>query len=129
VGIQEQIGMAATSYVFRIELPETKVRLSTPSSLSEFPAVIVEVLPAALRNAELPGGERDKVERSAAERMARVAALEALRTAIPQGTEPACLIAQLGELPELVRSREPNLRKSGLNAWLLPSSSSSDAAS
>ena len=117
--------MAATSYIFRIELPETEVRLSKPSSPSELPAVIVEVLPAALRNAELSGGERDKVERSAAETMARVAAREALRNAIPQGTEPAYLIAQLGELPELVRGREPNLRKSGLNAWLLPRYSSS----
>ena len=117
--------MAATSYIFRIELPETEVRLSTPLSPSEYPAVIIEVLPAALRNAELSGGERDKVERSAAETMARVAALEALRNAIPQGSEPAYLIAQLGELPELVRGREPDLRKSGLNAWLLPRSSSS----
>jgi hypothetical protein len=111
--------MAAASYIFQIELAEAEGSPSAALAAGKLPAVIVEVLPEGLRHAESSGGERDKRERAAAESVARVAAAEALGDAIPQGSDPAYLIAQLGQLPELLQEREPNLRKSGLSAWLL----------
>ncbi|MGA8657677.1 MAG: hypothetical protein WB586_16150 [Chthoniobacterales bacterium] len=111
--------MAATSYIFQIELPETKGSSSVELAAGKLPTVIIEVLPERLRHAALSGGERDKRERAAAESVARGAATEALGDAIPQGSEPAYLVAQLGQLPEFLWEREPNLRKSGVRAWLL----------
>jgi hypothetical protein len=52
--------------------------------------------------------------------VARTAAAEALGNLIPPGSELVYIIAQLGRLPESLHRREPDLRKSGVNAWLLP---------
>ena len=112
--------MATTSYVFQIELALTEGTPSAALAAGMLPAIFVEVRPEGLRQAELAGPERDKAERAAAESVARAAAAEATSTLIPPGSELVYIIAQLGQLPESLRQREPNLRKSGVDAWLFP---------
>jgi hypothetical protein len=112
--------MATTSYVFQIELALTEGAPAAALAAGILPAIIVEVRPEGLRQAELAGPERDKAERGAAELMARAVAAEALGNLIPPGSELVYIIAQLGQLPEGLRQREPNLRKSGVDTWLLP---------
>ena len=104
--------MATTSYVFQIELALTESTPSTALAAGMLPAIFVEVRPEGLRQAELAGPERDKAERAAA--------AEATGKLIPAGSEHVYIIAQLGQLPESLRQREPNLRKSGVDAWLFP---------
>ena len=111
--------MASNSYVFQIELAETEGTPSAALAAGRLPAIIVEVRPEGLRQAAA-GPERDKAERAAAESVARTAAPEALGNLIPPGSELVYVIAQLGQLPESLAQREPDLRKSGVNAWLLP---------
>lgn len=112
--------MATTSYVFQIELALTKGTPSAALAAGILPAIIVEVRPEGLRQAELAGPERDKAERVAAESVARTAAAEVLGNLIPPESELIYIIAQLGQLPEGLRQRKPNLSNSGVNAWLLP---------
>ena len=111
--------MASNSYVFQIELAETGGTSSAALAAGRLPAIIVEVRPEGLRQAGVAGPERDKAERVAAESVARAAAPEALGNLIPPASELIYIIAQLGQLPESLRQREPDLRKSGVNAWLL----------
>ena len=112
--------MASNSYVFQIELGETEGTPSAALAAGRLPAIVVEVCPEGLRQATLAGPERDKAERGAAESMARTAAPEALGNLISPGSELVYIIAQLGQLPESLHQREPNLHKSGVNVWLLP---------
>ena len=112
--------MASNSYVFQIELAETEGTPSAALAAGSLPAIIVEVRPEGLRQAAVAGPERDKAERAAAESVARTAAPEALGNLIPSGSELVYIIAQLGQLPENLKQREPDLPKSGVHAWLLP---------
>jgi hypothetical protein len=112
--------IASNTYVFQIELAETEGKPSGAVAAGRLPAIIVEVRPEGLRQAGVAGPERDKAERAAAESVARTAAPEALANLIPPGSKLVYIIAQLGQLPESLCQREPNLRKSGVNAWLLP---------
>ena len=112
--------MASNSYVFQIELAETEGTPSAALAAGRLPAIIVEVRPEGLRQTGVAGPERDKAERGAAESVARTAAPEALGNLIPPESELVYIIAQLGQLPESLHQREPDLRKSGVNAWLLP---------
>jgi|SRR5215469_9651264 len=112
--------MASNSYVFQIELAETEGTPSAALAAGRLPATIVEVRPEGLRQAGVAGPERDKAERAAAESAARAAAPEALGNLVPPGSELVYIIAQLGQLPESLRQREPDLHKTGVTAWLLP---------
>ena len=112
--------MAFNSYVFQIELAETQGTPSAALAAGRLPAIIIEVRPEGLRQAGEAGPERDKAERAAAESVARTAAPEALGNLVPPESELVYIIAQPGQLPERLRQREPDLRKSGVNAWLLP---------
>jgi hypothetical protein len=75
--------------------------------------VFVEVGPEVLT--AIPAGQsKDKAELEEAQRVARKAALEAIRSQ----RERDCSIAQIGELPPEIRSRAVTLEKSGVRAWV-----------
>jgi hypothetical protein len=75
--------------------------------------VFVEVSPEVLT--VIPAGQsKDKAELEEAQRIARKAALEAIRSE----RERECSVAQIGELPPEIRSRTATLQKNGVRAWV-----------
>jgi hypothetical protein len=102
--------VAAAPFAFQIYVPGDPPRQGEQPKES---CVFVEVSPEVLTM--IPAGQsKDKAELEEAQRIARKAALEAIRSE----RERDCSVAQIGELPAEIRSRAVTLQKNGVRAWV-----------
>jgi hypothetical protein len=102
--------VAAAPFAFQIFVPNDQPGQGEGAKES---CVFVEVSPEVLT--VIPAGQgKDKAELEEAQRIARKAALEAIRSE----RERDCSVAQIGELPPEIRSRAATLQKSGVRAWI-----------
>jgi hypothetical protein len=102
--------VAAAPFAFQIYVQGDQPRQEKEAKES---CVFVEVSPEILT--VIPAGQsKDKAELEEAQRVARKAALEAIRSQ----QERDCSVAQIGELPPEIRNRAVTLEKSGVRAWV-----------
>jgi hypothetical protein len=102
--------VAAAPFAFQIYVPGDPPRQGEQPKES---CVFVEVSPEVLTM--IPAGQsKDKAELEEAQRIARKAALEAIRSE----RERDCSVAHIGELPPEIRSRAVTLQKNGVRAWV-----------
>jgi hypothetical protein len=102
--------VAAAPFAFQIYVQGDQSREGEETKES---CVFVEVSPEVLT--VIPAGQsKDKAELDEAQRIARKAALEAVRSQ----RERDCSVAQIGELPPEIRNRAVTLEKNGVRAWV-----------
>jgi hypothetical protein len=102
--------VAAAPFAFQIYVERDQPRRGKEAEES---CVFVEVSPEVLT--VIPAGKsKDKAELDEAQRVARKAALEAIRSQ----HERDCSVAQIGELPSEIRNRAVTLEKNGVRAWV-----------
>jgi hypothetical protein len=102
--------VAAAPFAFQIYVRSDQ----PPQGEAKESCVFVEVSPEVLT--VIPAGQsKDKAELEEAQRVARKAALEAIRSK----RELDCSVAQIGELPPEIRNRAATLKKNGVRAWVV----------
>jgi hypothetical protein len=103
--------VAAAPFAFQIYVQGDQPR---PGEQVKETCVFVEVSPEVLT--VIPAGQsKDKAELDEAQRVARKAALQAIRSQ----RERNCSVAQIGQLPPEIRNQAVTLEKNGVRAWLV----------